>query len=72
MSLGIVSNTIALILGRFKMKRLIKLLKHLPCIKFRTWAISGRATLNHDLWHNKLARVTVWKKYFLIYDDYKK
>ena len=45
-------------------------LYYMPCIKFKRWAISGRAILDDDLWNNKLARVGVWKKYFLIYDDY--
>lgn len=45
-------------------------LYYMPCIKFKTWAISGRAILDDDLWNNKLAKVGVWKKYFLIYDDY--
>jgi len=36
-------------------------------IDYVGWAISGRAILDNDLWHNKNALVRVWGRYFIVY-----
>jgi hypothetical protein len=44
-------------------------LYYMPCIRIGKKAISGRAVLNKKLW-NKGALVHVWKKYFIVYEDW--